>query len=776
MEVVSSVSEIIGDPKQVIMNDQSLSAAAAGNLQQRPITQASPVPLQSPQSQSYNSMSNGGYKPGPGHGPQHLNGIYPKENVGMGAGAPHAYTSPNSKPAHSVGYQAQGFGSSGGNAQGAGGGLIYTNPQASPYGRPVVAPSSYQPAPLYSNRGPIVKNEAPARIVPIAALNPYQGRWTIKARVTAKGELRRFHNAKGEGKVFHFDLLDAEGGEIRVTCFNNIADQFHERIELGNVYLISKGSLKAAQRSFNHLKNEWEIFLENSSTVERCFEEDNAIPFQQFDFRPISEIESMEGNTMVDIIGVVVSINPSATIMRKNGTETQKRSLQLRDTSGRSVEVTIWGSFCSNEGQQLQDLCDSGHCPVLAVKAGRVSDFSGKSVGTISSSQLLVNPNLPQAIEVKEWFEQVGKNMTSLSISREGASGTRVDMRKSVSQIKDEGLGRSEKPDWIALKATISYIKTDTFCYTACPLPIGDRQCNKKVINNGDGTWRCDRCDKAVAECDYRYLLSVQVQDHTGVTWITAFQEAGEEIMGVSAKELYMWKQDESLKYGELIQKLLFSQHLFKLKVKEENYNDEQRVKSTVVKSDKLDYAAESKVLIDMIGKLFRGEEINESSSTVAGASAPGHFRCGGSTVAQVGPSGGGSYGGNMYSGSVPAAFGGHANGTSNSYGGGGNMYSGSVPAAFGGGQANGLPNGYGGGVSCFKCGGGHLARDCPGMGPSNDFGGGFNAGGQMGGGNTCFKCGQGGHWARDCPGQGGSGGFGREASYGGTAGYARGY
>ncbi len=44
--------------------------------------------------------------------------------------------------------------------------------QQNTYGRPSVAPP-YQPAPVYSNRGPIAKNEAPSRIVPIAALNPY---------------------------------------------------------------------------------------------------------------------------------------------------------------------------------------------------------------------------------------------------------------------------------------------------------------------------------------------------------------------------------------------------------------------------------------------------------------------------------------------------------------------------------------------------------------------------------------------------------------------------
>ncbi|MCO5569497.1 hypothetical protein L7F22_023210 [Adiantum nelumboides] len=642
---------------------------------------------------------------------------------------------------------------------------MYSNGPPSTYGRPVTAPS-YQPAPAYSNRGPIMKNEAPARIVPIAALNPYHGRWTIKARVTAKGDLHRFNNARGEGKVFHFDLLDAEGGEIRVTCFNNIADQFYEQIEVGKVYMLSKGTLKPVQRAYNHLKSEWEIHLDNALTLDPCHEEDGSIPHQLFDFKPISEIENLEAHSMVDLVGVVVTINPSSTVMRKNGTEAQKRTLQLRDTSGRSVEVTMWGSFCNNEGQQLQDLCDSGQFPVVAIKAGRISDFSGKSVSTISSSQILVNPNLPQCFEVKEWFERVGRSTAFQSISKEGASDSRPELRKMVAQIKDEGLGRSDKPEWIAMKATISFIKNDVFCYTACPLPVGDQQCSKKVINNGDGTWRCDKCDKSVAECDYRYLLSVQVQDHTGVTWVTAFQEAGEELMGVSARELYMWKQDETVKFQELIQKLLFSQHLFKLKVKEESYNDEQRVKSTVIKSECLDFAAESRFLVDLIGKLLRGESIGGPTPSATASLNPSFN--GGSTPAGVnsmGPPGGG-YGGNLYASSA------------NSNPGGGYTL-----------------NTYGTGISCFKCNGPHFARECPngkgmsqqsgnasvpssnGGGGGGGYGVGLSTDGPLGSSNSCFKCGQGGHWARDCPGQGAQ----RSAhSYGGgiggNSGFNRGY
>jgi replication factor A1 len=61
-------------------------------------------------------------------------------------------------------------------------------------------------------------------------------RWTIKARGTAKSDIRRWSNAKGEGTLFNIDLLDSEGGEIRATFFKEACDKFFPILEAGKVY------------------------------------------------------------------------------------------------------------------------------------------------------------------------------------------------------------------------------------------------------------------------------------------------------------------------------------------------------------------------------------------------------------------------------------------------------------------------------------------------------------------------------------------------------------
>ena len=321
------------------------------------------------------------------------------------------------------------------------------------YGRPA-QPFYQQPPPGHMNRGPVTKNEA-TRAIPVAQLNPYQERWTIKARVTSKTDLKHYNNQKGPGKVFSFHLLDAQGGEIRATCFNVQADQFFDLIEVDKVYLISRGSLKPAQKKFNPLNHEYEITLDFKTSIEVCPNDDSSIPRQQYNFHQISEIENIEVNSIVDLVGIVTSVCPSATITRKDGSEAQKRTLQLKDMSGRSVEVTLWGKFCDAEGQKLQSLCDSGLNPVLALKSVRVTEFNGRSVSTISSTQLKIDPDFPEADKLQHWYATEGKTAACVSLSAASSMG-KTDIRKAVEQIKDENLGRSEKPDWITVKGAIS--------------------------------------------------------------------------------------------------------------------------------------------------------------------------------------------------------------------------------------------------------------------------------------------------------------------------------
>lgn len=70
---------------------------------------------------------------------------------------------------------------------------------------------------------------------PIASLNPYQGNWTIKAKLSSKGTIRTFRNAKGEGRVCTIELCDESGTAIQATMWKDAIDKYDAILEVGKV-------------------------------------------------------------------------------------------------------------------------------------------------------------------------------------------------------------------------------------------------------------------------------------------------------------------------------------------------------------------------------------------------------------------------------------------------------------------------------------------------------------------------------------------------------------
>ena len=125
------------------------------------------------------------------------------------------YNRTNAPPPPTNSYNKSSTSSSSGNPYGGGGGGG-GNPygQSSPYGNP-----SSNPNQAAAGNAPIVRAQATtsgAPITPIAQLNMYQNRWTIKARLTSKSDIRTWTNAKGEGSLFSIELLDSS--RYRHSC------------------------------------------------------------------------------------------------------------------------------------------------------------------------------------------------------------------------------------------------------------------------------------------------------------------------------------------------------------------------------------------------------------------------------------------------------------------------------------------------------------------------------------------------------------------------------
>ena len=135
----------------------------------------------------------------------------------------------------------------------------------------------------------------------IKDLNPYQNRWTIKVRVLSKGDIKTWSNSKGEGRLFSCVFGD-ESGEIRATGFKETVNMFYDMLVEGQAYLVSKGTLKPANRQYSTVNNEYEITLDTNSTIVKCMD---AMPGVTYKPVEISQFNNVEPNAIVDVIAVV---------------------------------------------------------------------------------------------------------------------------------------------------------------------------------------------------------------------------------------------------------------------------------------------------------------------------------------------------------------------------------------------------------------------------------------------------------------------------------------
>lgn len=78
-----------------------------------------------------------------------------------------------------------------------------------------------------------------------------------------------------------------QGTQIQATMFNDAVKKFFDKLEIGKVYYISKGTLKIANKQFKTVQNDYERTLNENSEVEEVSNEASFVPETKFNFVPI---------------------------------------------------------------------------------------------------------------------------------------------------------------------------------------------------------------------------------------------------------------------------------------------------------------------------------------------------------------------------------------------------------------------------------------------------------------------------------------------------------
>ncbi|KAF8041574.1 hypothetical protein BT93_A0234 [Corymbia citriodora subsp. variegata] len=444
------------------------------------------------------------------------------------------------------------------------------------------------------------------RVHPLKSLNPYQGSRTIKVRVMSKGRRRTYSNARGEGFYFNVKLTDEDGTQIQATMFNEAARKFYDKLEMGKVYYISRGTLKVANKLFKIVQNDYEMILNENSEVEEAGNEATFVPETKFNFVPIDMLgPHVNGKELVDVIGVVQSVSHTMSIRRKSNNEIiPKRDITIADETKKTVVVSLWNEHATTVGQKLLDTADQS--PIVAMKSLKVGDFQGLSLSTIRRSIVKLNPEIPEAKKLRSWFDSEGKS-SSMDFVGSGAAASSKNGSRSMYSDRvflshfngNPSLGE-DKAAFFSVRAYVSFIKPDQMMwYRAC------KTCNKKVAEVvGPGYW-CEECQKNDEGCSLRYIMVVKVSGPSGEAWLSAFNKEAEHIIGCPADELNQLKSQENEEnpYQLKLKQATWAPHLFWVSVAQHEYMGKKRQKITVRGVAPVDFAAESRFLLEEISK-----------------------------------------------------------------------------------------------------------------------------------------------------------------------------
>ena len=406
-------------------------------------------------------------------------------------------------------------------------------------------------------------------LIPISKISLYTKDPTIYVRVVSKGQLKTFNSSRGFGCLFTFNVIDKEGTEMQISCFNKAADKFHKIIENKMICIIKGGYVKVNDKKFNNTNCQYKITLEEKSEIITDIIDNNEIKLFTMDITKLKDMIELKVGSFVDVMGVVVELDNVIYKSTKGG-DVKMRRIFIVDQSLYKIELSLWKNY-SDLDLKIND--------VLMCKCLKVGDFNGRNLATYNDSQIVLNPSdCKEAEELNNFIKQYKGEYTTLN-----ANGTKTKVISQNLQIKfmtealeslnkfyNSSVAGDEIP--VMLKVTIyNFNNSDRYVYAGCP----DSNCKKKlteaVQNRG---YFCSLCNLIYESPCYYYNVSVIIKDSSCEFWVDLFGGIGEKLIGISGNEYHkLYAEKNEYELNKIAQKIEFTTFIVQVKPKMGNFN-----------------------------------------------------------------------------------------------------------------------------------------------------------------------------------------------------------
>jgi len=454
--------------------------------------------------------------------------------------------------------------------------------------------------------------------------------YKLLVKVTSKGEVKQYRN--GKGKLFSFVIMDELGNKMQVVGFDKIADKFKDEIVENNIYEITGGYIRTADKRFDPPGSDYKLILNESSVItlknddEKNFKDKFEDPDNKF--WNLAEIKEAPINTIANVVCIVADKGEANYKDTKSGA-ILIRKLFVLDQSNEKMELTLWRNLTQlniNNGD------------ILICKKVRVNDFGGKNLTSTTESKIYINPIITDFPEISKEIQSLKlfseQNELNKGINQEQKNNNENNnnnekkkesiINNNNSNNVNSSLNNSEMNnnntnnliqkkefndkivyiDYILeemnkyiltdfdhrfpfykIRATVTHLgHTEKNFYPGCP----NRECNRKLtFSNGD--WICQSCRQSFKYPKYYYSLNIRVKDCSSEYWVDIFGKPAEMIMNINADDYrnILVNRDEE-KLGQISEGVEYKEFYFLLKVRLNKYNDTTKKKFTATKIEKI--------------------------------------------------------------------------------------------------------------------------------------------------------------------------------------------
>uniref|UniRef100_A0A0E0RAG3 Replication factor A C-terminal domain-containing protein n=1 Tax=Oryza rufipogon TaxID=4529 RepID=A0A0E0RAG3_ORYRU len=263
------------------------------------------------------------------------------------------------------------------------------------------------------------------------------------------------------------------------------------------------------------------------------------------------------------------------------------REIELLLLEGEKVKITLWGDILAN----MVDDDLLGKQTVFIATGLLVKEYEKLlSFGVTSSTEVFLDMEIPASMEIlsRHNAEKVLPTMIEVDASTQGTIEEQMFYnRKTLKEITELRYSNIQQKEFICtVKAKIEEIKSRNWWYMSCDKCF----CGTRKESN---VYICNSCGKEAVNPKPRYVINLEISDHTTRKTCTIFNEEAERIFGHKSVSTMLEEQNGQIDMiPDTIRQICGRILIFRLKLTKRNLEEckeDYKVNYTFTPNEKLE-------------------------------------------------------------------------------------------------------------------------------------------------------------------------------------------